>query len=95
MSGSPNNSTPGGNPSPDGDPDADPQPDPPPCNADCTWILSAGSAEWIPIYCTDEDGNLDKFVPLTESVSLLGIFVAFVLIFIAVKLILKLIPTIG
>jgi len=39
--------------------------------------------------------KLDKFVPLSEAITLLGIFLAFVAIFLVVKLILKLIPTIG
>jgi phage-related protein len=39
--------------------------------------------------------KLDKFVPLTEAVSLLGIFIVFLIVFLCVKLILKLIPTIG
>jgi hypothetical protein len=39
--------------------------------------------------------KLDKFFPLSEAVSLLGIFIVFLLIFLSVKLILKLIPTVG
>jgi hypothetical protein len=39
--------------------------------------------------------KLDKFFPITEAVSLLFIFLVFLTLFLCVKLILKLIPTIG
>jgi hypothetical protein len=39
--------------------------------------------------------KMDAFFPLHESVELLGVFLSFLVIFLAVKLILKLIPSIG
>jgi hypothetical protein len=39
--------------------------------------------------------EIDAFVPLHESVELLGIFLVFLMLFLFVKMILKLIPTIG
>jgi hypothetical protein len=39
--------------------------------------------------------KLDAFLPLHESVELFGIFLSFLVIFLSVKLILKLIPGIG
>ena len=40
-------------------------------------------------------GRFDSFFPITESLALLSIFILFVTLFLLVKLILKLIPTIG
>jgi hypothetical protein len=39
--------------------------------------------------------KLDKFFPITEAILLLFVFLAFLVIFLCVKMILKLIPTIG
>jgi len=40
-------------------------------------------------------GKLNQFFPLTELVTLLGFYVTFMLLFLVVKFIMKLIPTIG